>query len=205
MIEIDGVKEESEIVGRGGLRIPMYEWAGHTQTDYRFIDFFQRLWKLNGYDTAENFRKGYHESKAFSHELAIPATTDKPITILRASYVPEDKNEVEFRERLSHERAQWGQWSSVDVGVEEYGIYVLPPELGPLVPLLDVRYSHQHGGSGNQRDYGPSICRLGIPQSEHKFRPEDMTLPVQDIKRITRDNYSQHMQQLMAETVEFLS
>ncbi len=190
--------------GRNGLWIPCYEWRTHSDPTYQFVKFFEELWQANGLDT--NTGSSLENRTAYDHELVLPVVNDAPLLILKGSFVPREKSDVEYEARRSREREDWGQWSSVISGQEKYGIYMPPTEIGPLVPLLEVSYAHRHGGSGNDAyRYAASVMQLGHYISENDFPHDDHSTPVKELWQRTRDEYSERLHTLLDTTIEFLS
>src|ERR1700721_1177068 len=170
-------RPEGVITGRYGLWVPTEESVFLGTPKEKFLTFFQKLWRANGYGPKPKHFPSLDKQlplsprlvfpEGFSHELVLPATKDKPLMVLKGSLTPEDRSEVEAQARLSALRAEWGQWSSVTSGKEQHGIYVPPAGLGQFEPLITVTQYHQYGGS----DYSfvePStrVSRLGQELNE---------------------------------------
>jgi len=150
--------------GRNGLLIPQIEIPSDANGSDFARRFFHDLWQANGYPVSYDAN--------YSHELVVPATTDKPLVSIRGSYEPTSKeNRGAQVGRISH--SYGGPYDKpritdedITLGTERHSI-LLPPTDGSLQWGKFVWYSLLRD-AGHNND---PIVTLD-PESEHELYEE---------------------------------
>lgn len=196
-------KQEDFTVGREGLKLPIVE-------DFRIVQNFdvfrvmRLVWELNDYDISResSYRGVQYPQRRFSYELVLPATSEKPLAVLRASYEPRDGLAIEAEAQYRRHDMD----TTVTIGNETYGIYTTPATAGPFIPLLETSYSHSRGGSGSWSGPHADIRWLGEPMGNMRLKmphypewPEDKQYEADDAA------YAMKLRGLIGQTLEFLS
>ena len=199
-------QETEFIVGREGLKLPSvdYDGEGRRLSEITVLDFFHKLWELNGKDpkTEYPFDGARYKPKPYSHELVLPGTEDSVLTVIRGDYRLRDSKEVEYDTVRDETRQGYDRWG-VTYGTEKHSILLPPKELGEFVPFITVTQDHRRGGNGMGSGISVTWQTQGVREKDHEA---DISQPdVQEYWRQTRENYSRFIGSIIKETVEFLS
>lgn len=194
-------------IGRAGLKLPgdFVELARQPLDEYSVVDFFHTLWELNDLDpsTEHPYDGQTYKPRPYSHELVLPAETNKALVVVRGSFQLRDKNDIDYEKRRDSERSSHNRLG-VTYGTEEHAILMPPDELGQFVPQLSTRLNHVSGGSHTPK---AEVNWQGQFISEHSFEPEVDTaeIPVPEYWRQKRQMMSRFLGDMLLETLDFLS
>ena len=128
-------EQEGFIYGRGGLHMPLLECLTVHSTEfneYSVLDFFHKLWNLNGFDTETLDR--FYNPRAYEHELVIPAAGDKPTTVIRGTYRPNP----------NYARTKRG-FTPDTRGTETHQLLLPPHQVGQFHTFLSVHQADEVG------------------------------------------------------------
>jgi hypothetical protein len=190
-----------------GLKIPTPESYANYTGENEFLLFFRNLWEANGFDVSTNSYNGLrHIPRPFEHELVIPNESAHQYTILRGSFKARDIDSIEADLTSNKAREEWGNWRAAEVGHEQHGIYVPPAQIGSMLPLVEVRYTHTTGGSGYQGTTGISIFKLGERITEYDFENRELMAAGtwQEERKRTEEVYNEAIRTLISETVQLI-
>ena len=195
--------EQVTIIGREGLIIPVPDT--NIKRTYQLLTFFRNLWKTNGLEFGSTDPYGNPVfNKAYGAELVLPPSANKPLTVVRGSYVPRDKQEIEHELIVNRARGSdnWGQLKRGTKGHEKHGVYEPPEQLGAFVPVIEVLETHD-------QDYDPEVYWHAQPIREGDYRLDWSDFSKKDDWRLKaereRDAFNSALKTILDQTVEFLT
>jgi hypothetical protein len=211
------VEQPEVITGRSGLKIPNLEadlWHGRLWARSPLI-FFHSLWKANGLDPSTEYEGSYQRGpRPYSHELVVPADAEKPLTVIRGSFVPRDSQAI-ARDSDYNDR-RWAEYErpQTTTGSEVHTIAVPPTELSPMAVRWSVEHIHTTGGYSNGWSNwdGPAFKRIYPGTSEEidfrrldSYSQADDHLTPAERETAAADDYSQTLRAALQAMVDFLS
>lgn len=131
-------------VGRYGLRVPTFEPVGAHVKVADVFSFFHRLWEQNGFVVYD--QGGI--PKEFNHELVVPASKGKPVTLIagsfsRVSKIDQAANAFENAVLDSDEDRLWNA-ARVITAREAHSAKITPMHhLGSPAVVLSAEYAHR--------------------------------------------------------------
>lgn len=196
-------------IGRFGLKLPEFEWHHYRDESIQVLDYFKQLLENNGLNCPTKAKfNGYRSVlRAFFHELVVPPSQDKSIVVIRAGFDPRPEKEVEQELMANKARGEWGRHNPATQAEERYGLYTTPPELGPMLPLVEVKYIHEVGGSGHSGPYQPaaSVSWKGSWVEKDAPSMSDHGLSVDEYGTAISDFRQQRYLQVITDSIELLS
>lgn len=194
------------IEGREGLRIPdpEYEWEDRGFVDARYLSnnvlrFFRNLWRVNAWQFGQydSVGKWYFDQER-TCELSVPASGDKPLTVIRSNVSPRDPKAIEM-ERFIQKNSKHSSGSPIHTGTEKHGVYTPPDTLAPMTARFEAEYTH----GGTEEAY---VYHEGIWVSDAQLRRDSLDIADWDERRQhLNDSYTALLKAVLHKTVELLT
>ncbi len=209
-----GAKQAERVttIGRGGIKIPDYQWHERRDPRYQidnFLLFFHRLWEANDIDLVTEVEAHFStnrkkEQVSMLEELVLPPSGTKPLTVVRATYTPELRSTIKYRAESDRRRPDYDQLGYT-IGTEEHKL-LISPTAGSLqfVPILSLKKDRRIGG----HEWGSNVQLRW--QGEHVYTDQLEVLageyPDADTRReASRQAIAESLKPVLADIISFMS